>query len=180
MNIKKEILNKVLNEITDEELKEFSGNSLLELVEKILIELMNKEREEYLKENKDDKANGNYQRRLNTSLGNLEIDVPRVRSGEFRSEFLPPKYKRYDESFEELLFTFLINGDSKQEIIQKFKLRGINFSEKAYDEIFEYIKNKFEEFKTRELEENYFFKPLLIKSCKTSIQVDLFSFPKKE
>ena len=157
MNIKKEILNKVLNEITDEELKELSGNSLLELVERILIELMNKEREEYLKENKDDKANGNYQRRLNTSLGNLEIDVPRVRSGEFRSKLLPPKYQRYDESFEELLFTFLINGDSKQEIIQKFKIRGINFSEKAYDEIFEYIKNKFEEFKTRELEENYFF-----------------------
>ena len=118
---------------------------------------MNKEREEYLKENENDKANGNYKRKLNTSLGNLNIEVPRTRSGEFRSEFLPPKYKRYDESFEELLFTFLINGDSKQEIIQKFKLRGINFSEKAYDEIFEYIKNRFEEFKTRELEENYFF-----------------------
>jgi len=157
MNISKDILNRVLNKITDEDVKEFSGNSLLELVEKILTRIMREEREKYLKENEDDKANGNYKRSLNTSIGNLSIEVPRTRSGEFRSKFLPPKYQRYEDSFEELLFSLLINGDSKQEIIQKLKLRGLNFSEKAYDEIFEYIKNQFDEFKTRELEENYFF-----------------------
>jgi len=37
------------------------------------------------------------------------------------------------------------------------KLRGLDFSEKAYDEIFEYIKKQFIEFKEKELQENYYF-----------------------
>ena len=37
------------------------------------------------------------------------------------------------------------------------KLRGLDFSEKAYDEIFEYIKTKMLEFKLKELQENYYF-----------------------
>jgi len=61
------------------------------------------------------------------------------------------------ESFEDLIFSFLINGDSKQEIIYKMKLRGLGFSEKAYDEIFEYIKTQMLEFKSKELQENYYF-----------------------
>ena len=65
----------------------------------------------------------------------LELEVPRIRSGEFHSNLVPPKHQKYDESFEDLIFSFLINGDSKQEIIYKIKLRGLNFSEKTYDEI---------------------------------------------
>jgi len=88
---------------------------------------MEKERYEYLLENPKDKANGNYKRSLNTGLGKLNLEIPRVRSGEFRSNILPPKYQRYDESFENLIFLFLINGDSKQKIIYKMKLRKLDF-----------------------------------------------------
>lgn len=139
------------------ELDEYGKNKLATLMEGLLIEIMGKERYEYLLENPKDKGNGSYKRSLNTGLGKLELEVPRTRSGEFRSNLLPPKYQRYDESFEDLIFSFLINGDSKQEIIYKMKLRGLNFSEKAYDEIFEYIKNQFIEFKSKELQENYYF-----------------------
>ena len=83
--------------------------------------------------------------------------MPRVRSGEFRSSLLPEKYQRYDESFEELIFSFLINGDSKAEIVHKMKYRGISFSEKAYDEIFEFIKKQMEDFKSKELDSEYNF-----------------------
>jgi transposase-like protein len=107
--------------------------------------------------NPQDKGNGNYKRSLNTGLGKLELEVPRTRSGEFRSNLLLPKYQRYDENFEELIFSFLINGDSKQEIIYKMKLKGLDFSEKAYDEIFEYIKTQMLEFKSKELQEDYYF-----------------------
>ena len=116
--------------------------------------LLRRERYKYLLENPTYKGNGNYKRSLNTSLGKLDLEVPRVRSGEFRSNLLPPKYQRYDESFEDLIFSFLINGDSKQEIIYKMKLRGLDFSEKAYDDIFEHIKNQFFEFKSKELQKN--------------------------
>lgn len=134
-----------------------SSNGMVSLVENIIHEIMNKEKEEYLDERFNDKSNGSYERSLNTSVGKLNLKVPRVRSGEFRSSLLPQKYQRYDESFEELIFSFLINGDSKSDIVYKMKQRGISFSEKAYEEIFEFIKNQMEEFKSQELDSEYNF-----------------------
>ena len=139
------------------ELSEYGKNQLAILMEGLLIDIMGKERYEYLLENRGDKGNGSYKRSLNTSLGKLNLEVPRTRKGEFRSNLLPPKYQRYDESFEDLIFSFLINGDSKQEIIYKMKLRGLDFSEKAYEEIFDYIKKHFYEFKSKELQGDYYF-----------------------
>jgi len=92
-----------------------SSNGLASLVENIIHEIMNKEKNEYLNNATNDKSNGSYERKLNTSVGKLNLQIPRVRSGEFRSSLLPEKYQRYDESFEELIFSFLINGDSKKD-----------------------------------------------------------------
>ena len=126
-----------------------TSNGLVNLIENIIHEIMNKEKSRFLDDTQNDKANGSYTRNLNTSVGKLNLQVPRVRSGEFRSSLLPNKYQRYDESFEELIFSFLINGDSKNEIIYKMKSRGIAFSEKAYDEIFQFIKKQMEDFKSQ-------------------------------
>lgn len=134
-----------------------SSNGLASLVENIIHEIMNKEKSEFLDNSENDKSNGSYNRSLNTSVGKLNLQVPRVRSGEFRSSLLPEKYQRYDESFEELIFSFLINGDSKAEIVHKMKYRGISFSEKAYDEIFNFIKEQMEDFKSKELDSEYNF-----------------------
>ena len=134
-----------------------TSNGLVNLIENIIHEIMNKEKSRFLDDTQNDKANGSYTRNLNTSVGKLNLQVPRVRSGEFRSSLLPNKYQRYDESFEELIFSFLINGDSKNEIIYKMKSRGIAFSEKAYDEIFQFIKKQMEDFKSQELDSEYNF-----------------------
>ena len=134
-----------------------SSNGLATLVENIIHEIMNKEKSEFLNSSTNDKSNGSYERKLNTSIGKLNLNVPRVRSGDFRSSLLPEKYQRYDESFEELIFSFLINGDSKKEIVHKMKYRGISFSEKAYDEIFNFIKEQMEDFKSKELNSEYNF-----------------------
>lgn len=134
-----------------------TSNGLVNLIENIIHEIMNKEKSRFLDDTQNDKANGRYTRNLNTSVVKLNLQVPRVRSGEFRSSLLPNKYQRYDESFEELIFSFLINGDSKNEIIYKMKSRGIAFSEKAYDEIFQFIKKQMEDFKSQELDSEYNF-----------------------
>ena len=76
------------------ELDEYGKNKLATLMEELLIEIMGKERYEYLLENPKDKGNGSYKRSF--GLGKLELEVPRTRSGEFRSNLLPPKYQRYD------------------------------------------------------------------------------------
>ena len=157
-NMNREKLRKIISDMDiTKDLSEYGKNQLAGLMEDILQEIMGKERYEYLLENKDDKGNGTYTRGLSTSLGTLSLRIPRVRSGGFRSSLLPEKYKRHDESFEDLIFSLLINGDSKKEIVMKLKQQGIKFSEKAYDEIFEYIKNQMNEFKERELKEDYFF-----------------------
>ena len=78
------------------ELDDYGKNKLATLMEGLLIEIMGKERYEYLLENPEDKGNGTYKRSLNTGLGKLSLDVPRTRSGDFRSHLLPPKNQRYD------------------------------------------------------------------------------------
>jgi len=111
-------IDQLLKNLSKNDLVESNGissNGLASLVENIIHEIMNKEKNEYLNNATNDKSNGSYERKLNTSVGKLNLQVPRVRSGEFRSSLLPEKYQRYDESFEELIFSFLINGDSKKD-----------------------------------------------------------------
>ena len=56
-----------------------------------------------------------------------------------------------------MIFSFLINGDSKSEIVYKMKSRGISFSESAHDGIFQCIKKLMEDFKSQELDNEYNF-----------------------
>jgi len=91
----KEMLKEIMSNMdVVKELDEYGKNKLASLMEGLLIEIMGKERYEYLLENPKDKGNGSYKRSLNTGLGKLNLEVPRVRSGEFRSNLLPPKYHR--------------------------------------------------------------------------------------
>ena len=90
-----EKLKEIISEMDIKELTEMGKNNLAKLTENILIEIMGKERYKYLLENRQDKGNGGYKRELNTSLGKLNLYVPRVRSGSFRSNLLPAKYQRY-------------------------------------------------------------------------------------
>ena len=71
-----------------------NSNGLASLVENIIHVIMNKEKNEYLNNATNNKSNGSYERKLNTSVGKLNLQVPRVRSGEFRSSLLPEKYQR--------------------------------------------------------------------------------------
>ena len=90
----KEMLKEVMNDMdVIKELDEYGKNKLATLMEELLIDIMGKERYEYLLENSKDKGSGSYKRSLNTSVGKLNLDVPRTRSGNFCSHLLPPKYQ---------------------------------------------------------------------------------------
>ena len=95
-NSKKIDIRDIVGNLTQEDLTGLNGiskNGLISLVENILQEIMSKEKQEYLLETSFDKSNGSYHRTLNTSLGKLNLNVPRVRSGKFRSSLLPQKYR---------------------------------------------------------------------------------------
>jgi transposase-like protein len=143
-------------------------NFLSDIVSKILEEIMYKEREIYLSNNMFDKGNGFYDREIQTSLGKININVPRTREGEFRPKVLPDKYTRYDATFEELIKSLITSGDSQAEVIAKLRIKGLNYSEKAVEEIYESIKIKIKDFKLTELEDKYFF--VYIDAYNTSVK----------
>lgn len=89
--------------------KHLGGNSAEEkiafgrLLEDVIDSLMLSERKIFLAKDWDDKANGFYDRSLSTSLGKLDISVPRDREDKFRPAILPGEWIRGDDSYRDLL-----------------------------------------------------------------------------
>ena len=87
----------------------------------ILNELMRYERQEFLRchpyqrhENRLDQANGFYRRHLTTRCGRLELDVPRTRTGLFRSQVIR-RYKRRDPAVDEAIKNVFLRGVSTRQ-----------------------------------------------------------------
>jgi transposase-like protein len=70
---------------------------------------MNQERNFFLENNKDNKADGYYERSLNTDSFKLNINVPRDRKGKFRPQILPDPYKRVNKDYINLLIPWARN-----------------------------------------------------------------------
>lgn len=77
--------------------------------------LLQYDRYEHTINKNDNYRNGYYQRTLNTKYGELHINVPRDRKGEFDSP-LVPKYERRDCNTEELVMKLFQTGMTNGEI----------------------------------------------------------------
>ena len=98
------------------------------LLERLLNELMERDRSLYLALHPQDYANGFYSRKLHLSLGELNLQVPRVRYGNrFRPPILPPRWQRVDKDYEELLIALLANGYNKNQIEKTVRKLGAAF-----------------------------------------------------
>ena len=127
------------------------------LFEELLNYAMKGERRYYLIKNPYDYANGYYTRKLNINFGELNLKIPRVRIGNnFRPALLPPKWKRVDKEYEELLIAMLCNGYSKAKIEKTFRKIGLPYSEDSLEIVEELIKERLDYFKTRPLESDWF------------------------
>jgi len=78
--------------------------------------------------NENDKGNGFYDRKLGTPMGNLDISVPRTRTGDFRPHILPEPYKRVDESYTDLLMSLVVNGYSESSLLNTLKSLNLPYS----------------------------------------------------
>jgi len=105
--------------------KEFFIENLDELLHQqhqaILEELMLYERQCFLNaqpyqrhEGRVDQANGFYQRHLTTRSGTFELQVPRTRSGAFRSQVIP-RYRRRDEAVDQAIRSVFLLGVSTRQ-----------------------------------------------------------------
>ena len=133
-----------------------SRESVAEISLLLLNKLMIKEREFQLKEQSDNKANGFYDRKLASALGNLGLSVPRDRKGVFRPSILPDNWKRTDVSFDDFLHKLVLQSYSPNKIKSLLESMGLPYSAEQINEMKDDLYRKAKEFQTRELPDKAF------------------------
>jgi len=108
------------------------------------------------------KANGFYSRFLDTAIGKLNLSVPRERNSKFRPQIIPDKYVRNDESYSNLLQSFIINGYPDSSLRNTLKALGLSYSQSDLDHIVKSLKEELMLFKTIYLNKFLLFSSMLI------------------
>ncbi len=130
---------------------------LSSLIEKLVNELMKRDRDNHLKDYLETEANGFYKRDLNLLSGQIGLVIPRIRSGvSFRPAILPPKWKRVDKDYEELLIAMLSNGYSYAQIERACKSLKLPFSKESLSDSLDFISEKMDFYKSRPLDSKWF------------------------
>lgn len=130
--------------------------------------LMKKEREISLREQEDNKANGYYERELNSALGKLNILVPRDRKNNFRPFVLPEPWKKGEESFNNFILNLIMQSYSPNKIKSLLSSMHLPYSPEEIEEIKEELYSKAKEMRTKELPENSL--ALIIDAYRTEIK----------
>ena len=113
--------------------------------------LMKAERTVHLENSLNDKGNGYMKRKLNTSLGQLELKVPRDRNGDFRPTVLPPKYQRFDDSYLNLINAGINNFYSQSGIKNYLSNLNLPYSKEQLEKLSEKVYEEYQVWKKREL-----------------------------
>lgn len=127
-----------MNKVIIEELSKY----FKQMIEEIMI----KEREKYLEENESTRGNGYYKRRPKTILGDMELEIPRTRDGNFKPSIIPER-KRITFVLDDILQALFYAGLSSRKTTEVIKnLLGSSVSASfvsANSEIPEEVINKF-------------------------------------
>ena len=146
-------------------------HSLTDIASRFFNVLLAKERDLFLEEetNKNNKGNGFYDRKLSSSLGNLDISVPRDRDGKLRSFFLPEKWQKYDDSYQNFILNLILNAYAPNKIKNILSNMNLPYSQEQVDEIKDELLEKSATFFSRELPENI-----------VSLYIDAYQCPVKQ
>ncbi len=153
--VKTELMYTVANKILDEIIST-NHFGLQRAIEELLNQVMISERQLYLKNNPGDKGNGFYPRNLAEGSFNLHLQVPRVRNGDFRPSILPEPYKRTGTSYIDLLGALVVNGYSPSQLRRTLRQLGLPYTDEDLQQIIEDLKQKLQDFKSRQLPEEVF------------------------
>jgi len=133
-----------------------SREGVVEVAHQLLNLMMKKEREFYLKEQGEDKANGYYDRKLASALGNLGLTIPRARSGNFRPSIMPDTWKRRDISFDDFIHKLVLQSYSPNKIKTLLESMNMPYSVEQINEIKEDLYTRAKELRGRELPDRAF------------------------
>lgn len=146
-------------------LDDFFGKEglIAKLVGPTIQEMLNAEMDDHLGykkyeqsgRNSGNNRNGSYKRTLKTSSGDMTIDVPRDRNGEFESDFLD-KYSVCTNELERKILSMYSRGISTRDIHDEIQdLYGVEVSSTLVSQITDRVIPLVEEWQNRPLQEFY-------------------------
>jgi transposase-like protein len=121
-----------------------------------LTEFLNYEKHDYSGKNSGNSRNGSYLRDFLTQFGNIKnLNVPRDRNGEFKTELFQP-YKRYDNWLEEAIINMYANGLSTRYVADWIEqMYGKKYSRTTISNLTNVALEEVKKWKKRPLEKRY-------------------------
>jgi len=138
-------------------LKDIFRDVIQELLEAELEVNLGYSKEDPSKKNTDNSRNGYSSKTLKSEFGEVEIQVPRDRKGEFQPKIIP-KYQRNVTGIEDKVISLYASGMSTRDISKQVEdLYGIDFSAEMVSRITDRIMPEIKEWQQRPLESIYPF-----------------------
>jgi putative transposase len=139
------------------------------MLEEFLNEIMLRDREVAKSLIEQIPKNGFYKRKLNLSIGELNLKIPRVRFGSsYRPAILPEKWKRVDKEYEELLLAMMCNGYTYTQIEKTCHELNLPFSKDTLEDVVNFMAEKMDFYKRRELDKEWI--AVFIDACHTKVR----------
>lgn len=141
----------------EDKLKKSFGKIIQKMLEAEMNEHLGHDKYEYTKENKENYRNGSSKKKVKSNLGQLELNIPRDRNGEFEP-MIVPKNSRDISNIEQQIINLYGMGNSTREISNFIEeLYGFSVSAELVSNITDKIIPEMDEWKNRRLEEVYPF-----------------------
>lgn len=141
-----------IQELFKETIVEFMENSL----EAELDEELGYDPYDVKNKNTDNSRNGHSKKTLRTSMGSVELDIPRDRNGEFEPQILPKNKTSISEDMETKIISMYAKGMSTSDIETHIRdIYGLNISDSTVSRITDKILPEAKEWQQRPLESVY-------------------------
>ncbi len=167
-NAEEEAMNKLVKEVlkngdvksvfdVEEKLKKSFGKIIQSMLEAEMTEHLGHEKYEYTKENKENYRNGSSKKTVKSNLGEMQLDIPRDRNGQFEP-MIVPKNSRDISNIEQQIINLYAMGNSTREISDFIEeMYGFSVSAEMVSNITDKIIPEMEEWKNRRLDDVYPF-----------------------
>ncbi|MCI7238240.1 MAG: IS256 family transposase [Anaerococcus sp.] len=126
-----------------------------DLLKSELTVFLDYEKWEYKGYGSGNSRNGYYHRNLKTRFGELELQIPRDRAGEFKQETVKA-YARNTDNLENMVITLYKKGITTREIADLLeKMYGNNYSPTTISNISKVMKNEIEAYHNRKIKKDF-------------------------
>jgi transposase-like protein len=131
------------------------ADTMEQMLEAELSDHLGYDRYEAVGRNSGNNRNGHYERKLRTSNGDVEIQVPRDRNGSFEPQILP-RYGKNTNELEEKILGLYARGVSTRDIQDTLQeLYGVEVSPSLISQVTDKVWEQVEEWQNRPLEAIY-------------------------